>query len=165
MSYAISVWGAAPNSSINRMHKLYKKGIRHVCSSKYNAHTEPIFKRENILQLNDLYKLQCVKIMFKKINNKLHPYLTSKLLTNFELTGIQTRNSDDIHINEFDKTLATVNSINLKFGTLWNELNSEIKNKAHKITIATFTKNVKKEYISRYSETCIKENCYICENQ
>ena len=87
------------------------------------------------------------------------------MLTNYELTGKYTRNSEEIHINELDKTLATVNSINLKIGTLWNELDSEIKNKAHKISIKTFTKNVKKIYISKYSDVCSKENCYICENQ
>ena len=165
MSYAISVWGAAPNSSIDRIEKNHKKGLRHVCNAKYNAHTEPLFKRERLLKLSDLYKLQCVKIMHKKINKKLHPYHTSKLLTNYELTGKYTRNSEEIHINELDKTLATVNSINLKIGTLWNELESEIKNKAHKISITTFTKNVKKMYISKYSDVCCKENCYICENQ
>ena len=50
-------------------------------------------------------------------------------------------------------------------GIPWNELDSEIKDRAHKITLSTFTKNVKKDYISRYSEVCIKENCYICENK
>lgn len=164
MSYAISVWGASPTSAISRLEKIHKKGIRHVCNAKYNAHTEPLFKNEQLLKLNDLYKLQCVKIMYKKINNKLHPYHSSKLLTNFETTGKHTRKSNDIHIHEFDKTLATVNSINLKVGIPWNELNSEIKDLAHKRTLATFTKNVKKDYITRYSDVCTKENCYICLN-
>ena len=165
MSYAISVWGAAPSSSINRMQKIQKKGIRHTCNARYNDHTEPLFKIEQILKLNDLYKLQCVKIVYKKIHNKLHPYITSKLLTNLEITQKHTRKSDDIHIHEIDKSLATVNSINLKVGTVWNDLDSEIKNKAHTVTIATFTKDVKKSYISRYSDVCIKENCYTCDTR
>ena len=101
--------------------------------------------------------------MHKKIDKKLHPYHISKLITNHELTGKQTRNSADVHINEFDKTLAIANSINLKVGTLWNELDPEIKNKAHKVSIATFTKNVKENYISKYSDVCTNEKCYICE--
>ena len=164
MSYAISVWGAAPSSSFKRIEKIHKKGIRHVCNAKYNAHTEPLYKKEHILKLNDLYKLQCVKIMYKKINNKLHSYHTSKLLTNFEITNKHTRKSDDIYINRIGKTLVTANSINLKVGNSWNELSSEIKNKAHNVTIATFTKDVKKNYVATYSDACVQENCYICGN-
>ena len=59
-----------------------KKGIRHVCNSKYNAHTEPLLIKENMLKLEDLFKLQCVKLMHKKCHNKLHRYLMS----NFEIT-------------------------------------------------------------------------------
>ena len=72
MTYALSVWGAAPMSAIGRLHKLHKKGIRHVSNSKYNAHTEPIFKREKILKFEDLFKLQCIKLVHKKVHNTLH---------------------------------------------------------------------------------------------
>ena len=102
--------------------------------------------------------------MYKKINNKLHSYHTSKLLTNFEITNKHTRKSDDIYINRIGKTLVTANSINLKVGNSWNELSSEIKNKAHNVTIATFTKDVKKNYVATYSDACVQENCYICGN-
>ena len=131
----------------------------------WTPYWDSLFKREQILKLNDLYKLQCVKIVYKKIHNKPHPYLSSRLLTNLETTKKHTRKSDDIHIHEIDKSLATVNSINLKVGTVWNDLDSEIKNKAHTVTIATFNKDVKKSYISRYSDVCIKENCYTCDTR
>ena len=49
ITYALPVWGAAPISTIGRLQKLQKKGIRHVCNAKYNSHTEPIFKKESIL--------------------------------------------------------------------------------------------------------------------
>ena len=74
INYALSVWGAAPKSAMNRLHKLQKKGIRHVCNSKYNAHTRPLFKKEKILPINDLFKFQCAKIMYKRLQNRLHHY-------------------------------------------------------------------------------------------
>ena len=70
MMYAISVWGEAPKSNIDRMIKLQKKGLRHVTNSKYNAHTEPLLKLEKMLQLHDLFKLQCVKLVHKKCHKK-----------------------------------------------------------------------------------------------
>ena len=66
MSYALSVWGATPKSSMKRLLKLQKKGIRHVCNAKYNAHTYPLFKKERILVIDDLFKIHCTKIMYKK---------------------------------------------------------------------------------------------------
>ena len=164
MTYAISVWGAAPKSNIERMVKLQKKGIRHVTNSKYNAHTEPLFKTENILQSNDLFKLQCVKLMYKKCHNNLHNYHNSKVLTNYDVTHIETRNANDVHVYETESNLITVNSINFKVG-YWNALDSEMKTKVFKLSISTFTKHVKDMYISKYSYVCNKDNCYVCENQ
>ena len=66
ISYALSVWGAAPKTITNRIFKLQKKGIRHVCNAKYNAHTQPLFKSNKILQINELFKLQCHEIMHKR---------------------------------------------------------------------------------------------------
>ena len=34
LSYALTVWGAAPPSTINRLNVLHKKGIRYVCNAK-----------------------------------------------------------------------------------------------------------------------------------
>ena len=103
--------------------------------------------------------------MYKKFHNKLHSYHTSKLLTNYEVTGKYTRIENDVHINDPDNTLSKINSINFRVGNLWNELPLEIKRTSHKVTISTFTKKVKIEYISKYSDTCTKDNCYICENE
>ena len=164
MSYALSVWGAVPKSAIGRLHKLHKKGIRHVCNSKYNAHTEPLFKKEKILQLEDLFKLQCVKLMFKKIHNTLHSYHTSKLLTNYEITQTNTRQKDNINIDIQNNTnLSKMNSINYKVGTAWNELDQSVKEHALQ-SLPTFTRNVRKWYISKYKETCNIDHCYTCNS-
>ncbi len=38
--------------------------------SKYNAHTEPIFKEFKLLKLEDILKLQEIKLYYKYKNNK-----------------------------------------------------------------------------------------------
>ena len=35
---------------------LQKRAMRAVCYTKYNAHTEPLFKMCNVLKFNDLYE-------------------------------------------------------------------------------------------------------------
>ena len=66
ISYALPVWGSSPLSAMSRLQKLFKKGIRHMCNAKYNSHCDPLLKKENMLHINDLFKLQCVKIVYKK---------------------------------------------------------------------------------------------------
>ena len=50
--------------------KLHKWGIRTALNSKYNAHTELLYKQHNILNLNDLYELKCMLLIRAKIDNE-----------------------------------------------------------------------------------------------
>ena len=45
LNYGITIWGY----KFDRINKLQNKAIRIVSLSKYNAHTEPIFKRLQII--------------------------------------------------------------------------------------------------------------------
>ena len=61
ITYGIMVWGYQGN----RLNKIQKKAIRIITSSRYNSHTEPLFKQLNMLKLEDLLKLQQLKFYFK----------------------------------------------------------------------------------------------------
>ncbi len=45
--------------------------------SKYNAHTDPIFKILKLLKVNDIFKLQELEFYYKYKNNTLPHYLQS----------------------------------------------------------------------------------------
>ena len=162
MTYALSVWGAAPKSHMNRLQKLQKKGIRHVCNAKYNAHTHPLFKKEKILQINDLFKFQCTKIMFKRLQNRLHQYHSTQIIMNYERQTIATRQRYDVIIEPHKNNFFQTNSINFKIGTTWNELPTDAKMLAFK-TLPTFAKRIKNIYLSKYTDVCTKVNCYTCK--
>ena len=164
LSYAITVWGSAPSSTINRLVTLHKKGIRHVCNSKYNAHTDPLYFNNNILNLKDLFKLNCVKLVYKNLQHTLHHYHSKQILLKSDSVDIQTRQSHDVVINAWKTNNAKINSINYKLGCSWNELPIEIKDGSFK-TIGTFSKHVKKHYLSKYSTSCTIANCYICNRK
>ena len=51
------VWGFVPN----RLIKMHKSTIRTITWSKYNAHTEPIFKIADILRLGELLDINALK--------------------------------------------------------------------------------------------------------
>ena len=43
--------------------------MRAVCYTKYNAHTEPLFKMCNVLKFNDLYAIKLLIFYHKLLNN------------------------------------------------------------------------------------------------
>ena len=52
--YAIQVWSCCTQKLINDLFKLQKSAICIICNVNQNSHTEPLFKREDILPLPDL---------------------------------------------------------------------------------------------------------------
>ncbi len=71
LNFYILTWGY----QCDRIVKLQKKIVRILSLSKYDAHTESIFKMLKLLQVNDILKLQEYKFYFKLKNNKLPHYL------------------------------------------------------------------------------------------
>ena len=54
-----------------RLIKIQKRVIRIITRSKYNAHTEPLFKTLGILKLEDNMKLNALKFYFKYTHEAL----------------------------------------------------------------------------------------------
>ena len=80
LQFCILAWGY----ECKRVYNLQKKAIRIMTASKYNAHTEPLFKQLNIMKVEDSFELQCLKFYYK--------FKTNTLLAFFD--DIFTRNSD-----------------------------------------------------------------------
>ncbi len=78
ITYCLLVWGY----EIDRIKKHQKKAIRIITVSKYNAHTEPIFKDLKILQIEYILKVHQLKFYFKYIHNQLPSYYNNNLKTN-----------------------------------------------------------------------------------
>ena len=66
MIYGILAWGR--HSKV--IHKIQTRAIRIIAASKYNAHTEPLFKKLNLLKACDICKLQELKCYHKLINRQ-----------------------------------------------------------------------------------------------
>ena len=167
ISYAISVWGGSPATILKRMNVLQKKGIRHVCNAKYNSHTEPLFKQCNVLNIADLYKLSCVKLMYKKNKGLIHTYHASILPIKSQSTETVTRQAYDVVMPHQKYTrLYKTNSLNYKIGYAWNELPLDIKERSSKVQLTTFTRSVKSLYLSKYDDRykCNDSKCYSCKD-
>ena len=72
LNYGILAWG--PNN--NRVDKLQKRAVRIISCSKFNAHSEPLLNKLNLLKVEDILKLQQLKFYHKLINKQLPGYFT-----------------------------------------------------------------------------------------
>ncbi len=62
INYGLLAWGNA--SSVKQIEILQKKAIRIINKKPYNAHTEPLFRKEKILKVTDLFKLQASTFVY-----------------------------------------------------------------------------------------------------
>ncbi len=86
ITYGIMVWGYQGN----RLNTIQKIAIRIITSSRYNSHTEPLFRQLNMLKLEDLLKLQQLKFYFKFNEGSLPVYLQNWDITTREFACIHT---------------------------------------------------------------------------
>ncbi len=70
LNYCILVWGYEHS----RLNNTLKRVIRIINLSKYNDHTEPIFKKLKLLKIEDILKLNEVKFYYKLQNEKRPAY-------------------------------------------------------------------------------------------
>ena len=71
----ITAWGFASH----KLCRLQKRALRLITDSKYNAHTQPLFKVLT-LTLDDTFKMQCLKFYYKFIQGNLPPFFDTFLL-------------------------------------------------------------------------------------
>ena len=66
INYCLMIWGY----QCNRIIKLQKKAIRIISVTKYNSHTEPLFKSLSVLKVEDLLKVQILRFYYKFIHKQ-----------------------------------------------------------------------------------------------
>ena len=158
--YGILAWG----HNLCRLQKLQKKAIRAICIAKYNAHTSPLFRSLNILNVHDMLHLSALKWYFKSQQNMLPGYFS-----NFPLSG-QTLNHNYNTRNRNTTITARPNKTSCKncLRYLIPEIVSitplTILDKIHTHSYQGFSRYSKLTLLNEYEITCSIPNCYICNN-
>jgi len=159
ISYAIVAWGNINNREMNRLKTLQKKAVRIIHNTKYNSHTNPLFRKSGMLKIQDLYITECFKLFLKNRKKTLPQYLENQLLPNFEFHNYNTRQVTHIH-NLPIRTKLEEQQINTKISTVLNHLPDSIK---HSPTSSTVT--LKDHLLSQYNITCNITGCHTCRHQ
>ena len=68
LQFAIGAWGGVGITTLNQLYVLHNKIIRAMTYSSFRTKITPLYKKLNLLKLDDIYSLELGKIM-----HKFHP--------------------------------------------------------------------------------------------
>ena len=163
LNFGNLLWGCASKKLLDKIGNLQKRCVRNVSLKQFKAHTEPLFKKLEILKFSD--KLSFCKALFMhKYRNKKLPDTFLNLFTEISCTDeTQTRHND---YNYMNKAALKRNLENFPLKTMistWNNLTIDLKSTADELE---FVKLLKENYLSRYSqETECVGPCFSCNNE
>ena len=156
LTYGIKCWGYAHA----QLEKTQKKAIRVMANKKSNSHTAPLFKQYFILKIEDLFKLNCLKMHYKIEKEIAAPVFRSFHTRNWEVHAHNTRQN---HIRvmhpQFERNR---DCFRFYLPTLLNEIPSELLQLIHTCSFKTFEWHMKKYFIDQYSAVCLKHICPQC---
>ena len=153
--YGILTWG----HNNERIEKLQKRAVRFITQSKYLAHTDPIFIKLNLLKIQDIFKLNQLKLYYKYLIKSLPDYFQNLNFT--RQSRYNTRRCDDLTSIKVNHVFAT-KCISHNIPNLINQLPNEIRDKFHTHSFSGFVLYTRKYFIKMYQPQCSIENCYIC---
>ena len=161
LQYGIEAWG---NSNIiHKLLRIQKRAIRVIHNKEYRHHTYPLFKRNNIMKVSDLYQLQVLSCMHDLVNNKLPGSFDDFIpITNESCYAITTRQCNRLYMTR-PRTTFSSNLPNHNFVNIWNKFDQiyqKCKSK-HKAK-----KRLRNQFIDSYLNTvrCDNRMCNECNN-
>ena len=158
INYCLMTWG----SQCQRINQLQKRAIRITTLSNFNSHTDPLFKKLNLLKVNDMLALQELNFYYKFIHNKLSTYLQHwQIATNSKIHGHNTRNQNKIHIYGTKHTF-TKQCLKYSLPNTINNTFQSVKDKLYTHSLQGFIYYAKYHIIQNYKNTCTVINCYTC---
>ena len=158
LNYGILAWG----TWAHKLFTLQKKAIRIITNSKYNAHTDPLFKALKILKVKDICTHQEYKFLFKFHNKTLPWYFCHEMITvHSQLHSYDTRGAQNFQLPMIRHTFVKT-CLRYRISIINNSCPSIIKEKIVTHSIQGFNKYIKFYFIDSYNFICRNDQCYVC---
>ena len=131
---------------------------RTITNSRYNAHTEPIYKLLNIFKLPDLYQLELYKLYYKIENEQVPNYFTTVI------------NPLTHHYNTRRQAIQQLKTIHafVQHNCIFSMIDLINKSPIIRLPVTTchnilsFVSSLKRDILDGYEYFCSMRNCYVC---
>ena len=122
--YGCPVWSLTSKKNLNMISVLQKKAIRTIHFATYNSHTNDYFRNDKILKLDDIIKIEQLKLVYDFKNNKLPDDLSDLFKLNDQTDSLPTRNitNSGLYISKIRTTSFGINSLKYSASVEWNNL-------------------------------------------
>jgi hypothetical protein len=158
LNYCMLCWGYQPKQLI----KLQKKAVRNITNSKFNAHSEPLLKKLQILKLNDMLNRKILNFYFMLQHRSVPDYF----LDTFQLHRQQDRHDHHTRTQNFICHRIyhsfACNSLRYRLPKLLNSISSSILEKVDTHSQKRFSFYIKMHFIQQYQDSCTVNNCCVC---
>ena len=159
LSYGIKAWGFAHS----KLFTIQKKAVRIITNSKFNAHTDPLFKKLKLLKIQDIFRVSCLTFHYKLEREDLNltpAYFKTLLARNWDIHQYQTRNYTIRTVaTNFAKTRE---SIRHYLPELILSLPNHLLKMIFDVSIVTFKYHIKQFFINEYYVVCPERFCKVC---
>ena len=126
LSYCIHVWGTTYSTYIEKLFKIQKRMIRIISNSRYLDHTDPLFKKLNLLKISSIYKYSIALLMYKVEYNMIPNVMKHFFVSNTQVHSHNTRQALLFHIPDF-KHIKSNSSLIYQGPLIWNALPLHIR--------------------------------------
>ena len=146
LSYGIEAWFGASSTDSNKILILQKKSVRAIFNLPFNDHTNDYFKNNNILKVNDLYKLNLCSLVYRYTQPAVNLPNTARFHANSDIHSYNTRFNQHLAVPRYNLTKSQ-SSFLYRAIQEWNLIPPEIKNCN---TLKTFKSHLRNHYCSIY---------------
>jgi len=146
LNYCCIVWASpVKKGSLEVLYKLQKRSVRVISSAYYRAHTKPLFRKLNILNIYYLCQIQIATFIYKSINHQLPCHCTNYFTRTNDLHSHATRGHEyDLYIVKAHKTCRT-NSLTSRGPKYWKTLPDFIRSAT---SLAIFKSHLKEHLLA-----------------
>ena len=132
--------------------------------SKYNAHSEPLFKVLDILKIEHLFSQSCLKYVYKFKKSQLPKYFLSfQCVPRSSIHDHGTRGAEQVD-TIYTRTHMAAKCIRSHLPVILNDTPAMIINKINTHSIQGFSFFIKRYYLSQYTTQCQLRGCFTCNN-
>ena len=145
--FGIICWGRCSTTVMRPISILLNKALRCINYGGYQDSSTPLYIKDNIIKVKDMFKFEVCKFMFSWGKNLLPPVF-KKYFTNLEnIHQHDTRRSKLNYYKNRKLTKTGMNTLNFIGVKIWNELPNGLKVKSTKFN---FSNNVKRYFLDNY---------------
>ena len=150
LQYGIICWGRCNQTAMKTISTLLNKVLRCINFSNFHDSSTPLYIKYNLLKVEDIFKLEVIKFMYKWSKGNLPPTFNNYFNTIDNMHKHNTRYSKNNYFMSRKVTKVGMGALDYIGVRLWREVPADLK----KISFCnTFARHMKRYFVKKYVES------------